>query len=257
MNLKTSIVSKRPNLITTTPSDSTYKGLSQSELLSKVKMLHEQLLKTNKYLMEVHRLSIYNWDETDTGNIIVQLPENKEGFLLDAIVRLRGIWDPAINELKLTATDTSKRGWMYKVNTTEPLVLFGIGWKTGDYAMYDEEGTLYNVSASMLEGLFTPLILVESDTIQFDSLPQVASGIQVRASVKIDPTDENDIKASARGLYSDAYKRAKQLITIQEEAPTADNMLGGMRVVYLLEPPTTMYAGWLYLIPPATVTIEN
>lgn len=250
-------VSKKPSLIATTPSDNSYKNLSQSQLLTKVKLLHEQVLKTNKYLQDVHRMSIYNWDEGDTGNIIVELPENKKGFLLDSVVRLRGVWDPATNIPELLAEDTTRVGWMYKVKTTAPILLFGTSWKTGDYALYDEEGILYNVQTSMLDSIFTPLILIESDTIQFDTLPQETTGIQVRANVKIDPEGENDLQVSARGLFSNAYEKAKQLITIQHTVPTGPNLEGGLRIVYLETPPETFYDGWLYLVPPESEEISN
>lgn len=257
MSVSKVIVSKRPDLITTAPNDSTYKDLSQSELLAKVKLLHEQVLKTNKYLMEVHRMSVYNWDENDSGNIIVELPESKKGFLLDAVVRLRGVWNPATNMPELLATDLSKIGWLYRVDTEQPVTLFGKGWKKNDYALYDEQGILYNVQAQMLEGLFTPIILIESDTIQFDTLPQSSQGIQIRGNVKLNLSNDNDITANAEGLYSEAYKKAKALLTIQEVAPTEDNLEGGLRIVYLQTPPETFYNGWLYLIPPASIDIEN
>lgn len=257
MSQKNIIVSKRPDVITTVPSDTTYKNLSESQLLSKVKLLHEQLLKTNRYLMDVHRMSIYNWDTTDTGNIIVELPENKKGFLLDSIVRLRGVWNPETNTPELTPVDTNRIGWLYKVQTPAPVIVFDTSWKTGDYALYDETGTLYNVQTSMLESIFTPLILIESDSIQFDSLPQTNTGIQVRANVKIDPEGQNDLEVSARGLFSNAYEKAKQLITIQHTTPTAPNLEGGLRIVYLETPPEIFYDGWLYLIPPASVTVPE
>lgn len=257
MSVSKTVISKRPNLITTVPNDSTYKDLSQSQLLAKVKLLHEQLLKTNKYLMEVHRMSIYNWDENDTGNIIVELPESKKGFLLDAVVRLRGIWDPATNTPELLGTDLNKIGWLYRVDTEHPITLFGKSWKKDDYALYDEQGVLYNVQTQMLESLFTPIMLIESDTIQFDQLPQTSQGIQIRGNVKLNLSNDNDITATAEGLYSEAYKKAKALITIQEVAPTGDNLEGGLRIVYLQTRPETFYNGWLYLIPPATINVEN
>lgn len=257
MKLKTATISKRPALIATTPSGNTYQGISQTELLKKVKLLHDQVLKTNKYLMDVHRISVYNWDEGDTGNIIVQLPESKKGVLLDSVVRLRGVWDPSTNTPELTKVCTKKLGWVYKVNVPLPTELFGDTWKSGDYAMYGETGVLFNVTADMLSSLFTPLILMESDTIKFDPLPQTSDGIQVRAQVKIDTAAENDLEVSATGMYSNAYQKAKGLITIQETEPTGPNMAGGIRVVYLLTPPAQFHAGWLYLIPPPTVTITN
>lgn len=257
MSQKNVIVSKRPDLINTVPSDSTYKNLSESQLLAKVKLLHEQILKTNKYLMEVHRMSIYNWDTNDTGNIMVQLPPTKKGFLLDDIVRLRGTWDPSTNTPELLEQDTGKTGWLYKVTTSMPTALFNRGWKTGDYALYDELGNIHNVQSTLLENVFTPIVLIESNSIQFEDLPQSKDGIQVRAHVKIDPEGENDLEVSARGLFSNAYQRARQLITIQETAPTEDNLAGGLRIVYLTELPEVMYDGWLYLIPPSTVTQQN
>ena len=254
---KTAIISKKPALISTVPSDTSYKGLSQSELLAKVKMLHEQVLKTNRYLMEVHRMAIYNWDDTDTGNIMVELPVDKKGFLLDSVVRLRGAWDPATNELGLIATDASKIGWLYKVTTAAPVECLSIAWKNGDYALYDEEGVLYNVQADLLASLFTPIITIESDTIQFEALPQTAENVQIRAHLKVDPTDGNDLTVTARGVFSNAYTRAKGLITVQETAPTSDNLEGGLKIVFLLEAPETFYSGYLYLIPPLPEEIPN
>jgi hypothetical protein len=257
MSLKNITVSKRPNLISTQPSDNTYKNLSESQLLAKVKLLHEQILKTNQYLMEVHRMSIYNWDDTDTGNIIVSLPPTKKGFLLDDIVRLRGTWDPLTDTPELLQQDLSKSGWIYKVSTEATIEKFDQTWKTGDYALYDEEGNLHNVQSTLLENVFTPILLIESNSIQFDALPQTKDNIQVRAHVKIDHEGENDISVSARGIHSNAYQRAKQLITIQESVPTADNTEGGLRIVYLTELPEVMYDGWLYLIPPSKINIEE
>jgi len=257
MSVKNILVSKRPDLISTTPSDNTYKNLSESQLLAQIKLLHEQILKTNKYLMEVHRISIYNWDANDTGNIMVSLPPTKKGFLLDDIVRLRGAWDPTTNTPELLIQDISKTGWIYKINTATAVLMFGQTWKNGDYALYDEEGNLHNVQSTLLENVFTPIILMESDSIQFDALPQTKDNIQVRAHIKIDPEGENDISVTARGIYSDAYQRAKQLVTVQEIAPTEDNTEGGLRIVYLTELPEVMYDGWLYLIPPSQINIEE
>lgn len=256
MSAKTVVVSKRPDLITTVPSDNTYKNLSENQLLSKVKLLHEQLLKTNRYLMDVHRMSIYNWDSADTGNIIVSLPENQKGFLLDHVLRLRGNWDPSTNTPTLLENDPTKIGWLYKVSIPTG-VCFGISWKKGDYALYDDTGQLYNVQAAMLENLFTPIIPIESDTVQIDTVHQDASGVQLRAHVKIDPTEQNDLQVSARGIYSNAYAKAFDLITVQETPPTSHNLDGGLRIVYLKELPTTFYDGWLYLIPPTSINIEN
>jgi hypothetical protein len=255
MSIKT--ISKKPALVTTTPTDNTYQGLTQSQLLIKVKKLHEQVLKTNKYLMDIHRIAIYNWDENDTGNIMIEIPEDKKGLLLDAIVRLRGNWDPATNALELVATDETKIGWMYKVATASTVEALGTTWKNGDYALYDENGVLHNVQADMLANLFTPITLIESNTIQFEDLPQSSDSIQLRAHVKIDPTDDNDLEVSARGIYSDAYKKARALITIQETAPTEDNLAGGLKIVYLAEPPEVFFNGYLYLIPPPTTVVEN
>lgn len=257
MSIKNVVISKRPDISSTSFSDNAYKNLSESQLLAKVKLLHEQILKTNKYLMEIHRVSIYNWDTEDTGNIMVEIPESKKGFLLDSILRLRGTWNPETNIPELEATDINKIGWIYRVISDAPVVQFEQGWKTGDYALYDEEGHLYNVQASMLENLFTPVILIESNSIQFENLPQSKEGIQLQAHVKIDPEGENDLEVSARGLFSNAYQRAKQLITIQEVAPIEDNLKGGLRIVYLQELPEVMYDGWLYLIPPSSVTQSN
>jgi len=257
MSTKNVVVTKRPDLISTTPTASTYVGLSQTELLVKVKLLHEQILKTNKYLLEVHRISLYNWDENDSGTIMVEMPGDKKGFLLDKILRLRGAWNPETNTPQLLKEDTNKIGWVYTVDTTTPTTRFDIGWKKGDYAFYDEEGNLYNVQAKMLESLFTPIVPIESDTIQMDPITQNSSGILLRAHVKVDPTDENDISVSARGLYVDAYKRAKQLITVTEVAPTADNTEGGFRIVYLTQLPSQLYHGYLYLIPPHSIIIEE
>ena len=150
-------VSKKPNLLVTTPTNNTYKGLSQSELLDKVRSLHEQILQTNKYLMDVHRIAIYNWDSTDTGNIIVELPESDRGFLLDSVVRLRGVWNPYLQEPRLTAVDNAKIGWVYKVNTPADITLFGALWKNGDYALYDESGTLHSVREDLFKTIFSSI----------------------------------------------------------------------------------------------------
>lgn len=157
MSVKNVVVSKRPNLISTTPSDNTYKNLSESQLLAKVKLLHEQILQTNKYLMDVHRIAIYNWDSTDTGNIIVELPESNRGFLLDSVVRLRGVWNPYLQEPRLTAVDTAKIGWVYKVSTPADITLFGALWKNGDYALYDESGTLHSVREDLFKTIFSSI----------------------------------------------------------------------------------------------------
>lgn len=249
-------ISKVPDLQNTLPTDNTYRNLSQSELLDKVRLLHEQIFKTNKYLMEVHRLSIYNWDVSDTGLIMVELPETNKGFLLDTIMRLRGHWDPATNDLGLLAEDVLKAGWLYRVTTPQPVSLFGTNWKQGDYALYDETGKLYNVNASMLESLFTPIVPIESNTILIEPITQDASGIHLRAHVKLSPDSNNDIVETDQGLFSDAYHRTKTLVTIQEEAPTRDNTQGGLRIVYLPEVPAVMYGGWLYLVPPNKTNVD-
>lgn len=150
-------VSKKPNLLVTTPTNNTYKGLSQSELLDKVRSLHEQVLNTNKYLMALHRIAIYNWDSTDTGNIIVELPGSDRGFLLDSVVRLRGVWNPYLQEPRLTAVDNAKIGWVYKVSTPVDITLFGALWKNGDYALYDESGTLHSVREDLFKTIFSSI----------------------------------------------------------------------------------------------------
>jgi len=159
MSTKKITVHKQPQLLSTTPSDNSYKTLSQSELLLKVKMLHEQVLKINKYLTELHRMAIYNWDATDSGNITIELPESKKGFLLDSTIRLRGAWNPLTNSLGLTATDVSKQGWLYKVVTTEDVTLFNIHWKQGDYALYDEDGVLHSVREDLFRTLYSSMDL--------------------------------------------------------------------------------------------------
>jgi hypothetical protein len=257
MSNKKIVVSKTPDLLTTTPTHDTYRNLSESELLSKVRLLHEQVLKTNKYLMDVHRMSIYNYDINDTGNIVVELPESKKGFLLDAVVRLRGIWNPQTNTPTLTPHDESKVGWVYKVETSTPFIRFEEAWKTGDYALYDEHGNLYNVQAKLLESLFTPLVLIDSETITFENLPQSASGMQLKAHVKLSENSDNDLSITEQGLFSDAYKKSKTLLTVQEIAPTEDNTEGGLRIVYLQTAPQTFYNGWLYLIPNNLEELEN
>lgn len=250
-------INKKPDLITTTPTENTYKGLSQSELLYKVKLLHEQILKINRYLLDVHRISIYNWDVDDTGNIVVELPDSQKGFLLDSILRLRGVWKPQANEPELLAIDPQRAGWIYKVSSPIPVLCHNIGWKNNDYALYDENGVLYNVTAEGLNSLFTPIVAMESDSIQFDELQQGPDGIQIKANVKIDPTATNDLSVSAKGLFSEAYQKAKSLLTVQEIAPTTDNLEGGLRIVYLKELPPTMYDGWLYLVPPQVFNLEQ
>lgn len=151
------VVSKRPDLITTAPNDSTYRELSQSQLLSKVRLLHEQVLNTNKYLMALHRIAIYNWDSTDTGNIMVELPDSNKGFLLDSVVRLRGVWNPYLQEPRLTAVDTAKIGWVYKVSTPADITLFDALWKNGDYALYDESGTLHSIREDLFKTIFSSI----------------------------------------------------------------------------------------------------
>lgn len=247
------VIGKKPDLILTTPNDNTYKNITQSELLKQVKLLHEQLFKTNKYLMDVHRISIYNWEPTDTGNIVVELTENKS-FFLDSILRLRGDWDPVNNRPTLTFNDPVRAGWIFRVAQSTTLTeALGHVWKSGDYAMYDSDGFLHNVTANMLENLFTPIIPIESDTIQIDPIEQTVEGIQLRAHVKIDPTPGNDITASARGIFSSAYEKAKNLFTVQYVAPASDNISGGIKIVFLESLPEVMYEGWLYLVPPTTI----
>ena len=249
-------ISKKPDLIITEPTNTTYRGLSQSELLNQVKLLHEQIFKTNRYLMDVHRISIYNWQPEDVGSIIVDLHDNK-GFLLDSVLKLRGNWDAINNEPELLLTDKTKIGWVYKVSSNEVTEQLNQVWKQGDYALYDTEGNLYNVTADMLGNLFTPILPIESDTIQIDPIEQSASNIQLRAHVKIDPDSSNDLQTTAKGIFSNAYEKARELISIQVKAPTKANDTGGIRIVFLEELPKTLYEGWLYLVPPHTRVIEE
>lgn len=159
MSTKKITIHKQPQLLSTIPSDNSYKTLSQSELLLRVKMLHEQVLKINKYLTELHRMAVYNWDATDSGNITIELPESKKGFLLDSTIRLRGTWNPLTNSLGLTATDISKQGWLYKVATTKDVTLFNILWKQGDYALYDEDGVLHSVREDLFRTLYSGIAM--------------------------------------------------------------------------------------------------
>lgn len=256
-------IRKEPELLITLPTETSYKGLSQSELLARVRILHEALLKTNEYLTKVHRLAIYNWSPGDTGNIMVELSSDNKGFLLDSILRLRGLWDPKINEPKLKPVDKTKIGWIYKVTATDVVECFGVYWKHNDYAFYDETGVLHNVRAAMLENLFTPIIPQESESIRFiktdgtTGVEQDASGINLRAEVKLNMAPYNDIQVTPTGLFSNAYERSKALFTVQEHEPTEDNLDGGFRIVYLTEKPTHFYDGWLYLIAAKTIYNYN
>lgn len=248
-------VPKIPDKLLQISESANYQALTQSELLTKVKLLHNQLLKTNEYLLEVHRLSIYNWDDTDKGNIIVELHDNKKGFLLDNVLRIRGIWDPSTNTPELQSKDEGKIGWLYRVGTEEPFTLYDTIWKAGDYALYDEKGFLYNVTSDMLKSMFTPIIPITTDSIETNIISQGPEGIMLSSRVKIDPTANNDIGVSAKGLYSNAYEKSKDLITISYNAPKKDNTERGLRIVYLTELPDRFYNGWLYLIPPKNMTI--
>lgn len=248
-------VPKIPDKLLQISESANYQALTQSELLTKVKLLHNQLLKTNEYLLEVHRLSIYNWDDTDKGSIIVEMHDNKKGFLLDNVLRIRGTWNPSTNTPELKIKDEGKIGWLYRVDVGEPFALYDMVWKAGDYALYDEEGFLYNVTSDMLKSMFTPIVPITTDSIETNIISQGPEGIMLSSRVKIDPTADNDISVNARGLYSNAYERSKDLITISYVAPTNDNTEGGLRIVYLTELPDRFYNGWLYLIPPENITI--
>jgi|LSQX01.1.fsa_nt_gb hypothetical protein len=248
-------VPKIPDKLLQISESANYQALTQSELLTKVKLLHNQLLKTNEYLLEVHRLSIYNWDSTDKGNIIVELHDNKKGFLLDNVLRIRGIWDPSTNTPELQSKDEGKIGWLYRVGTEEPFTLYDTIWKAGDYALYDEKGFLYNVTSDMLKSMFTPIIPITTDSIETNIISQGPEGIMLSSRVKIDPTANNDLSVNARGLYSNAYEKSKGLISISYTAPTKDNDEGGLRIVYLEELPNRFYNGWLYLVPPKNITV--
>lgn len=243
------IISKRPDLLTSVPTKDTYMGLSQSELLTKVKALHESILKTNEYLIKMHKLSIYNWDVADTGNIMVELAPDSKGFLLDSVLRLRGVWDPATNTPELLEQDEGRIGWLYRVETDVAHIRFGSGWKTGDYALYDEQGKLYNVQARMLESMFTPIVPNVSNTVSL-TVDNQLGGIGLKADVILKPGEDNDIKETPEGLYSDAFKRTQAHFTVREVAPTEPNTTGAIIIIYLQEEPEVFYDGYLYMIPP-------
>lgn len=231
-----------------------YKGLTQSELLHKVKLLHEQMLKTNKYLADVHRISIYNWDVNDTGNIMVELPSSKKGFLLDSILRLRGTWNAETNSPELKDNQPELAGWIYKVTSNNNTERFGLGWKDKDYLMYDENGKITNVQADIMGSLFTPIIPESSETISLTVQTDMEAKIQrIRADLKIDPSVDNDIVIKEGGIYSDVFSRVNDLYRVQHEAPTGPNTTGAFIVVFLEEAPDEYFPGYLYLIPTSDI----
>lgn len=256
--MKKILVPKVPNVVVSTPTQNTYQGLSQTELLAKVKILHEALLKTNKYLMDVHRISIYNWDETDAGNIIVELPEDNKGFLLDSILRLRGNWDPKTNTPELLDVDETRRGWLYKVSTSEPFILYGYVWKQNDYAMYDEMGVLHNVQSDFMSTLFTPIVPMNTSTVATTVTVDAESNIQqIQSDVLLSASNFNDLLVKPDGLFADGFKKSLDFFQFKYDEPLEDNTSNVLSIVFLTNFPKKFYKGHLYLMPSANVVVDE
>ncbi|NCD00428.1 MAG: hypothetical protein EOL95_12115, partial [Bacteroidia bacterium] len=52
----------------------------------------------------------------------------------------KGVWSATTNTPTLLATDTTKKGWVYNVSVAG--TQFGIDWKLGDWAIYNDNGVL-------------------------------------------------------------------------------------------------------------------
>lgn len=162
------IIKKSPDILNTIPTYNSYVGLSQEQLLQIVRQLHEQVSKINKYLVQLHRMSIFDFDVNDNNSIEVALPESKRGYLLDSTIKFRGEWDPINNIPELEMQDRSKAGWAYI--TTQPVEEHTtLGFiKEGDFLLYSAEGTLFNLSNIInARGGGPPLDLGETDTTAF------------------------------------------------------------------------------------------
>lgn len=162
------IIPKAPDLLGTMPSQNSYVGLSQDQLLQRVLQLHEQLNKINNYLLQTHKLAIYDYDINDNEYIEVALPDSKRGYLLDSTIKFRGEWDPIDNIPKIELRDRSKAGWAYI--TTERIDEHpDLGFiKAGDFLLYDAEGVLFNLSNIInARGEGPHLELGETDTTAF------------------------------------------------------------------------------------------
>lgn len=140
------IIKKSPDILDTIPTYNSYVGLSQEQLLQTVRQLHEQISKINKYLVQFHRMSIFDFDVNDNDSIEIALPENKRGYLLDSTIKFRGEWDPINNIPKIEMQDRSKAGWAY-ITTQRVEEHITLGFiKEGDFLLYNAEGTLFNLS---------------------------------------------------------------------------------------------------------------
>lgn len=56
----------------------------------------------------------------------------------------KGVWNPETNTPALTANDVSKKGWVYTVTRADETSFnrFGIDWKRGDWAIYNDSGNI-------------------------------------------------------------------------------------------------------------------
>lgn len=144
------VIKKKPDLISTTPTANSYVGLSQLQLLEKVSLLHNQLLEINNYLVQLHRLAVYDYNYDDTDSVEISLPENNKGFLLDSVIKYRGEWNPATNTPNLLAVDPLKIGWAYIANTDGVMPSGEVEVKKGDFLLYDAEGVLFNLISNII-----------------------------------------------------------------------------------------------------------
>ena len=140
------VIKKKPDLISTVPTANSYVGLSQLQLLEKVSLLHNQLLEINNYLVQLHRLAVYDYNYDDTDSVEISLPENNKGFLLDSIIKYRGEWNPDTNTPSLLAEDPLKIGWAYIANADGHMPSGSVEVKKGDFILYDSKGVLFNLS---------------------------------------------------------------------------------------------------------------
>lgn len=223
------IIPKAPDLLGTMPSQNSYVGLSQDQLLQRVLQLHEQINKINSYLLQTHKLAIYDYDINDNEYIEVALPDSKRGYLLDSTIKYRGEWDPVANIPELYLRDRSKAGWAYmSVKRFDEHPDLGF-IREGDFLMYDAEGVLFNFSEILNARGESYLELGETDTTAFRG--DLGKTAYEHVSLMDNP---HGVTPEQIGVYTReevddkiaTAMRYKGNVPSKEDLPTVDNVIG-------------------------------